>query len=100
MAATYSGVVAWLRSRASTMTTNDCVLGTHDEEVARLQLQHRVWRPQVLDAFRRAGFRSGQTLLDLGCGPGDVSQDLAEIASVSGRVLAITSRDVFSTFST
>jgi len=89
MAVTDYGVVARLCSRASTMTTNDYVLGTHDEEVARLQLQHRVWRPQVLDAFRRAGSRSGQTLLDIGCGPGDVSQDLAEIAGVSGRVLAI-----------
>ena len=44
----------------------DYVLGTHDDEVARLGLQHRVWRPCSLDAWRRAGFTVGQTLLDIG----------------------------------
>jgi hypothetical protein len=38
----------------------DYVLCTHDEEIARLGLQHAVWRPRVLDAWRRAGItRSG-----------------------------------------
>ena len=55
----------------------DYVLGTHDEESARLLLQHRVWRPRALDAWRRAGFTVGQTLLDLGCGPGHAAVDPA-----------------------
>lgn len=67
----------------------DYVLGTHDEEIARLALQHRVWRPRALDAWRRAGFTVGQTLLDIGCGPGHASIDLAEIVGPSGRVIAI-----------
>src|SRR2546428_12890176 len=67
----------------------DYVLGTHDDEVARLGLQHRVWRPRALDAWRRAGFTAGQTLLDLGCGPGHATIDLAEIAGPTGRVIAI-----------
>jgi SAM-dependent methyltransferase len=67
----------------------DYVLGTHDDEIERLGLQHRVWRPRVLDAWRRAGFTIGQTLLDVGCGPGYASIDLAEIAGPSGRVVAI-----------
>ena len=67
----------------------DYVLGTHDEEVARLGLQHRVWRPRALDAWRRAGFRTGQTLLDIGCGPGWAALDLAEIVGRSGRIIAI-----------
>ncbi len=46
------------------------VLGTYDEEIARLGLQHRVWRSRALDARRRGGFTTGQTLLDVGCGPG------------------------------
>ena len=65
------------------------VLGTHDEEVERLGLQHRVWRPRSLDAWRRAGFTAGQTILDVGCGPGYASLDLAEIVGADGRVLAI-----------
>jgi SAM-dependent methyltransferase len=67
----------------------DYVLGTHDDEIARLELQHRVWRPRALDAWRRAGFTVGQTLLDVGCGPGNATLDLAEIVGPAGRVAAI-----------
>jgi SAM-dependent methyltransferase len=67
----------------------DYVLGTHDEEIDRLGLQNRVWRPRVLDAWRRAGFTAGQTILDVGCGPGYASMDLAEIVGPEGKVIAI-----------
>jgi len=67
----------------------DYILGTHDEEIARLGLQHRVWRPRALEAWRQAGFTIGQTLLDLGCGPGFASIDLAEIVGGSGKIIAI-----------
>jgi len=67
----------------------DYVLGTNDEELARLGLQHRVWRPRALDAWRRAGFNVGHTLVDIGCGPGFAALDLAEIVGPSGRVVAI-----------
>jgi SAM-dependent methyltransferase len=65
------------------------LLGTHDVEVQRLGLQHRVWRPRVLDAWQRAGFTGGHTLIDLGCGPGFASLDLAEIAGPGGQVVAV-----------
>ena len=64
------------------------VLGTHDDESERLGLQHRVWRPRVLEAWRRAGFTVGQTILDVGCGPGHATIDLAEMVGPAGRVLA------------
>lgn len=67
----------------------DYVLGTHDEEIERLGLQHRVWRPRALDAWRRAGITAGQTILDVGCGPGYAAADLAEIVGTSGRVVAV-----------
>jgi ubiquinone/menaquinone biosynthesis C-methylase UbiE len=67
----------------------DYVLGTHDDEIARLGLQHSVWRPRASDAWRRAGFTAGQTLVDLGCGPGYATLDLAEIVRAEGRVVAI-----------
>jgi SAM-dependent methyltransferase len=67
----------------------DYVLGTHDDELERLGLQHRVWREYVLDAWKRAGFTSGQTLLDLGCGPGYATVDLASVAGSSGTVIGI-----------
>lgn len=72
------------------MTTDqEYVLGTHDEEIARLALQHRVWRDQVLDAWQRAGFGPGQTIIDIGCGSGNATMDLAEIVGPSGRVIAL-----------
>jgi SAM-dependent methyltransferase len=67
----------------------DYVLGTHDAEIDRLGLQHRVWRPRALDVWTRAGFNQGQTLLDIGCGPGFATVDLAEIVGPTGRVIAL-----------
>ena len=52
-------------------------------------MQHRVWRPTVLDAWERAGFRPGQTILDAGSGPGFATLDLATIVGPTGRVVAI-----------
>ncbi len=67
----------------------DYILGTHDEEIARLGLQHRVWKPRVLDAWSRAGFSAGHVLLDVGCGPGWASLDMAAIVGPGGRVHAV-----------
>ncbi|HEX8660266.1 MAG TPA: methyltransferase domain-containing protein [Brevundimonas sp.] len=67
----------------------DYLLGTHDAEVERLGLQHRVWRPRVLDAWRRAGITVGSTVVDAGAGPGWASLDLAEIVGPTGRVHAL-----------
>jgi SAM-dependent methyltransferase len=67
----------------------DYVLGTHDEEIERLGLQHRVWRPTVLDCWQRAGITVGKRVLDLGAGPGYATVDLAEIIGPSGSVVAV-----------
>jgi len=67
----------------------DYVLGTHDEEIERLGLQHAVWRPQCNDAWQRAGFSRGQTILDVGCGPGYATLDLADLVGPTGRVIAV-----------
>lgn len=66
----------------------DYLLGTHDAEVERLGLQHRVWRPRVLNAWRRAGITVGSRVIDAGAGPGWASLDLAEIVGPEGRVHA------------
>lgn len=65
------------------------VLGTHDAEIARLGLQHSVWRTHATASWRRAGFARGQTLLDLGCGPGWATFDLADVIGAEGRVHAV-----------
>lgn len=71
------------------MTDRDYVLGTQDEEIERLDLQHRVWRPRMLDAWRRAGIGRGQTVLDIGAGPGFAALDLADLVGAGGKVIAL-----------
>ena len=71
------------------MGDRDYVLGTHDVELERLGLQHAVWRPRALAAWRRAGFTRGQRILDLGCGPGYASLDLADVVGREGSVAAV-----------
>ncbi|WP_243293915.1 class I SAM-dependent methyltransferase [Geothrix mesophila] len=66
----------------------DYVLGTHQEEIERLGLQHRVWRPHVLECWRRAGITTGSRVLDVGAGPGYATLDLAEIVGPTGEVHA------------
>jgi SAM-dependent methyltransferase len=67
----------------------DYVLGTHEEELARLGLQHRAWRPVALDCWQRAGITVGKRVLDIGAGPGYAAVDLAEIVGPTGEVVAL-----------
>lgn len=73
----------------------DYYLGTHDIEVHRLGVQHRVWRPAVLDAWRRAGITTGARVIDAGAGPGYAAIDLAEIVEETGRVYALERSERF-----
>src|ERR1051326_993247 len=70
-------------------TERDYVLGTHEEELARLGLQHRIWRRVALECWQRAGITLGSRVLDCGAGPGYAATDLAEIVSPSGKVVAV-----------
>jgi SAM-dependent methyltransferase len=67
----------------------DYILGTHDEEIARLGTQHQVWRPYMLDAWTRAGVTRGSRVVDFGAGPGYATCDAAEIVGRHGQVTAI-----------
>jgi len=67
----------------------DYILGTHEEEISRLGLQHDVWRPVVLDCWKRAGITAGKRVLDIGAGPGYAAIDLAEIVGPNGEVVAL-----------
>jgi ubiquinone/menaquinone biosynthesis C-methylase UbiE len=67
----------------------DYVLGTHDQEMSRLGLQHEVWRAVALECWKRAGIRTGHRVVDVGAGPGYATVDLAEIVGPSGEVIAL-----------
>ena len=65
------------------------ILGTDQEELFRLGVQHQVWAEEAQRGWRLAHFKSGQTLLDLGCGPGYCTKELAFLAGEKGTVIGI-----------
>src|SRR2546430_16373111 len=78
-----------IRKSMSQSKERDYVLGTHDQELERLGVQHEAWRPVVLDCWKNAGVTSGSRVLDVGAGPGYATVDLAEIVGPSGKVVAV-----------
>ncbi|MEX0288025.1 MAG: methyltransferase domain-containing protein [Flavobacteriaceae bacterium] len=65
------------------------ILGTDEQELFRLGIQHQVWAEEAQTGWRKAGFRAGQTLLDLGCGPGYCTTEMAFIVGEQGRVIGV-----------
>jgi SAM-dependent methyltransferase len=65
------------------------VLGTGRDELDRLALQHRLWSDAAHAAWRTAGLRTGHRVLDVGCGPGFASFDLAQLVGRSGLVVGV-----------
>jgi ubiquinone/menaquinone biosynthesis C-methylase UbiE len=63
--------------------------GYGPSELKRLGIQHRAWEENNRQLLARAGFREGDTLVDLGCGPGFTTLDLARIAGPTGRVIGV-----------
>ena len=72
-----------------TLRPSDYLLGTHDGEISRLGLQHRVWRPHMLDAWMRAGMTTGSRVVDIGSGPGYASLDAAEVVGPDGEFVGV-----------
>jgi SAM-dependent methyltransferase len=70
------------------MTEKPYVLGTDDEELQRLGMQHRLWSAFAFETWERAGIRAGSHVLEIGCGPGFTTVDLAGLTLQTGRVLA------------
>jgi SAM-dependent methyltransferase len=73
----------------SERSEREYALGTNAAEIVRLGVQHRLWSAAAFAIWERAGIRSGQTVLDIGCGPGYTSFDLAGIVTPKGRVVAV-----------
>ena len=74
------------------------ILGTDQEELDRLELQHKVWASETRKGWSNAKFHEGQTILDLGCGPGSCSLELAEIVGPNGKVVALDRSKSFITY--
>jgi SAM-dependent methyltransferase len=71
------------------------LLGDDDPELRRLQAQHDVWKEETRAGWRRAALTRGDRVLDVGCGPGFTTLELAELVGADGRVLGIDPSDRF-----
>jgi ubiquinone/menaquinone biosynthesis C-methylase UbiE len=80
---------------AATLEDDDYIIGANNAEIQRLGFQHQVWRSASQTAWERAGIKSGMTVMDIGCGPGYVAFDLAEIVGPAGRVIAVDQSPLF-----
>lgn len=74
------------------------ILGADAEELFRLGVQHQVWAEEAQTGWRLANFKSGQTILDLGCGPGYCTKELAFLAGEKGKVIGIDKSEKFINF--
>ena len=66
--------------------------GTADK--ARLNFLQQFLRPTTLSLFDRVGVRPGMTCLDLGCGIGEATLDLARLVGSEGRVVGRDMDDI------
>src|SRR5258705_9960035 len=67
----------------------DYVLGNTTQEQERLKLQGRFLENWTEQFLRLAGIEPGMSVLDLGCGVGDVSLLAARLVGPSGHVTGI-----------
>ena len=70
-------------------STDTYVLGQAPEAIQRLLKQGQLINPFMHRMLEEVGMSNGMNVLDLGCGPGDVSLLAAELVGKTGRVLGI-----------
>ncbi len=68
---------------------DDYVLGYTEEEYQRLKMQARFLRPYTEKYLRAAGIGQAMSVLDVGCGVGDVSLLVGELVGQGGAVLGV-----------
>jgi len=72
---------------------DDYQYGYSSRELKRLGEQYLVWSKENLSFLKRAGFSRNQTIVDLGCGPGFTTLDLAGVVGPYGKVIALDRDD-------
>ena len=74
------------------------ILGTEREELHRLGYQHQVWSGEARKGWDIAEFSQGQTILDLGCGPGFCTTELGYIVGPDGKVIGVDRSQLYIDF--
>jgi ubiquinone/menaquinone biosynthesis C-methylase UbiE len=71
------------------MPDQDYLLGHSHPEIDRLKRQAEMLRPITERLLTSAGLEQGMRVLDIGCGPGDVSMLIADLVGPTGSVVGI-----------
>jgi ubiquinone/menaquinone biosynthesis C-methylase UbiE len=75
--------------------SKEYLLGSSAREIERLAYQNEVWWDATVELWRAAGISYGQTVVDLGCGPGFCTFNLANLVGLEGRVFAVDASEKF-----
>lgn len=59
--------------------TDDYLLGMAPDEIDRLGRQHTAWRDHTIKVWDSMDIDDGNTVVDLGCGPGFATEDLPSV---------------------
>lgn len=78
-----------------TNSPENYILGTDPAELERLGYQHRIWSSEADELWKKAGFTRGDTILDLGCGPGFCTVELSQLVGSKGKVIASDKSPVY-----
>lgn len=71
------------------------VLGVNQAELDRLGLQHEFWSSRTSALWERAAIRQGDSVLDIACGPGFATFELARLVGRSGRVVGVDQAEMY-----
>lgn len=77
------------RRETGSRRTGDYVMGSGDTELRRLQTISVLYRDITLRWLERAGIGPGMSVVDVGCGPGDVTLLAADLVGPAGSVTGV-----------
>lgn len=75
----------------------DYFLGVHQKEVERLRRQHLAWQPATQQLIQTANLSSCKNILDIGCGPGFTTFELAN-ACPSAQITALDKATLYQNY--
>lgn len=69
-----------------------------DDEIFRLAFQHKVWQNTSDFALKKARIQSEDQIIDLGSGPGYLSEDIATYLNQKGKIYCVDNSEKFIRF--